>query len=86
MGRIHFLLKGGGWVRIIENRNKNKVARINTLEEISYKDAFLIGVFNDGYCLCANKKDESTKCMCEQFRESTTLGFCNCRLYEKVEL
>ena len=30
---------------IIENRNKNKVARINTLEEISYKDAFLIGVF-----------------------------------------
>ena len=30
---------------IIENKNKNKVARINTLEEISYKDAFLIGVF-----------------------------------------
>ena len=30
---------------IIENRNKNKVARINTLEEISDKDAFLIGVF-----------------------------------------
>ena len=30
---------------IIETRNKNKVARINTLEEISYKDAFLIGVF-----------------------------------------
>ena len=30
---------------IIENRNKNKVAIINALEEISYKDAFLIGVF-----------------------------------------
>ncbi|WP_297134068.1 undecaprenyl-diphosphate phosphatase [uncultured Eubacterium sp.] len=30
---------------IIENKNKNKVARINTLEEIGYKDAFLIGVF-----------------------------------------
>lgn len=31
---------------IIENKNKNKVARINTLEEISYNDAFLIGVFH----------------------------------------
>ena len=62
-------------MRIIENRNKSVVNRVRQ----QIKD-------NDGYCLCANKKDEYTKCMCEQFRESTTLGFCNCRLYEKVEL
>lgn len=41
---IALILYGIAFI-IIENRNKNKVARINTLEEISYKDAFLIGVF-----------------------------------------
>lgn len=39
-------------MRIIENRNKSVVNRVRQ----QIKD-------NDGYCLCANKKDESTKCM-----------------------
>jgi len=48
-------------VRIIENRNKSVVNRIRQ----QIKD-------NDGYCLCANKKDDTPR--------------CNCRLYEKAEL
>ena len=62
-------------MRIIENRNKSVVNRVR--QQIKE---------NGGYCLCSNEKNEVTKCMCEKFRESTTLGFCNCRLYEKVEL
>ena len=62
-------------MRIVEHKNKERVKRIR--EEIKK---------NNGYCLCTNEKNESTKCMCEQFTESTTLGFCHCGLYEKVEL
>lgn len=62
-------------MRIVENKNKSVANRVR--QQIKE---------NNGYCLCTNEKNESTKCMCEQFTESTTLGFCHCRLYEKVEL
>ena len=39
---------------------------------------------NDGYCCCALKKSEDTKCMCKAFREQQTYGFCNCGRYLKV--
>lgn len=40
---------------------------------------------NNGYCPCANKHTENTKCMCKAFREQDTPGECHCGLYEKVE-
>lgn len=40
---------------------------------------------NDGYCPCSLIHSPATKCMCEEFREQKTPGFCHCGLYEKVE-
>ena len=39
---------------------------------------------NNGYCPCRILKDESTKCMCKEFREmieSKEAGTCHCGLY-----
>ena len=39
---------------------------------------------NGGYCPCAFKKIEETKCMCKDFRdriEKKEYGECNCGLY-----
>lgn len=42
---------------------------------------------NDGYCPCATFKDDSTKCMCEEFKElikdPNFKGQCHCGLYIK---
>ena len=38
---------------------------------------------NDGYCPCRLVKDESTKCMCEEFRNQD-IGECHCGLYVKI--
>lgn len=40
---------------------------------------------NDGYCPCRIVKNFDTKCMCREFREQTTVGFCHCGLYEKID-
>lgn len=37
---------------------------------------------NDGYCPCRLIKDETTKCMCLEFRKQTE-GECHCGLYIK---
>lgn len=37
---------------------------------------------NGGYCCCAIIKDDTTKCMCQDFREQKE-GWCNCGLYFK---
>ena len=39
---------------------------------------------NDGYCPCATKKTEDTKCMCKAFKEQEE-GECHCGLYVKVK-
>lgn len=39
---------------------------------------------NDGYCPCLLEKFESSKCICLEFREQTTEGFCHCGRYEKI--
>lgn len=39
---------------------------------------------NDGYCPCATKKTEDTKCMCKAFREQEE-GECHCGLYVKIK-
>lgn len=40
-----------------------------------------------GYCPCRLTKDESTKCICKEFREQikdeSFEGFCHCMLYYK---
>ena len=41
---------------------------------------------NDGYCPCMMHKDETTKCMCKEFREQNFPGFCHCGRFQKVEV
>ena len=38
---------------------------------------------NGGYCPCATKHTEDTKCMCKAFREQEE-GECHCGLYIKT--
>jgi ferredoxin-thioredoxin reductase catalytic subunit len=57
---------------IRENPDKEKVKEVRkALKE------------NDGYCPCKLIKDETTKCMCKEFREQS-YGLCHCELYEKI--
>lgn len=41
---------------------------------------------NDGYCPCKLEKSPDTKCMCKEFREQVTEGYCHCGLYYKEEM
>lgn len=41
---------------------------------------------NDGYCPCMIVKDESTKCVCEEFLNQPYTGLCRCGRYEKLEI
>jgi len=38
---------------------------------------------NNNHCPCNLKHDKSTLCMCEDFRNQTTDGWCHCSLYHK---
>ena len=40
---------------------------------------------NEGYCCCAIEKNDDTKCMCKNFRESPAGTICHCGLYIKKE-
>ena len=40
---------------------------------------------NNGYCPCKLLKIDDTKCMCKEFRDQTTEGYCHCGLYYKAE-
>ena len=40
---------------------------------------------NGKYCPSAGIKSPDTKCMCREFREQTTEGWCRCGLYYKTE-
>lgn len=37
---------------------------------------------NENYCPCRIIKDETTKCMCLEFRKQTE-GYCHCGLFYK---
>lgn len=39
---------------------------------------------NSGYCPCVTVKRAETKCMCKQFRDQDTEGYCHCGLYYKM--
>ena len=38
---------------------------------------------NEGYCPCKLVKDQSTKCICKEFIDSSEPGPCHCGLYIK---
>jgi hypothetical protein len=40
---------------------------------------------NSGYCPCMIEKDDSTKCICKEFREQDYVGECHCGRYLKIE-
>lgn len=40
---------------------------------------------NAGHCPCNLVKNEDTKCICKEFREQNTPGWCHCGLYKKIE-
>lgn len=37
----------------------------------------------NGYCPCAIVHNDDTKCMCKEFIERNTPGYCHCGLYYK---
>ena len=39
---------------------------------------------NGGYCPCALEKNEDTKCMCKEFRDSRDVDFCHCGRFYKI--
>lgn len=41
---------------------------------------------NGGYCPCRIEKNESTKCMCHDFKVSFDEGPCHCGLFVRVYL
>jgi hypothetical protein len=62
-------------LKITENENMEMVVAIrNNLKQ------------NGGYCPCAVKHDETTKCPCKKFRNKKTEGLCRCGLYRKVKV
>lgn len=58
-------------------RNPNK-AKADKIAEAVRK--------NDGYCPCSLLKDDDHICMCKEFLERETVGWCHCGLYYKKEL
>ena len=61
-------------MKIVENEDKAHVSQIRTAMEL-----------NRGYCPCSFEKNADTKCMCKEFREQKTEGYCHCGLYKKIE-
>lgn len=39
---------------------------------------------NDNHCPCNLIKDDTTICMCKDFVEQKTSGWCHCNLYHKA--
>lgn len=62
-------------MKITVNKDKELVAEIRKrLKE------------NDGYCPCVLEKSENTKCICKEFQNQQTAGYCHCGLYYKEEV
>ena len=40
---------------------------------------------NENYCPCMPVKNEDTKCMCKEFRDSKETDFCHCGRFYKVK-
>lgn len=59
---------------------------IKNPDEEKYKEVTMAVIQNGGYCPCLVFKTEDTFCMCKDFREQKTEGFCHCGRFKKVEL
>ena len=53
------------------------------IEKIGSEEIATAVKANDGYCPCMRVRTPDTKCMCKEFRESTTEGYCHCGLFYK---
>ena len=40
---------------------------------------------NDNYCPCLSYKNDDTKCMCKDFRDSQETDFCHCGRFYKIK-
>ncbi|MCF0125592.1 MAG: hypothetical protein HUJ68_07540 [Clostridia bacterium] len=40
---------------------------------------------NGNYCPCSILKNDDTKCICKEFRESKIEGYCHCQRYLKYK-
>ena len=61
-------------MKILENPNKKVVKNIKKQLKS-----------NNGYCPGSLIHDKEHKCMCQDFRNQTTPGYCLCGLYYKEE-
>lgn len=64
-------------LKIVKTENKEVEKRIKE------------GLKNSGgHCPCVIPEfwNEDTKCLCKEFREQDTVGYCHCGLYRKVEV
>ncbi len=41
---------------------------------------------NLGYCPCMLLRNEDTRCVCKEFRDLNTEGYCRCERYKKVKI
>lgn len=57
----------------------------NNPNEVAFKEISEAVKANDNYCCCAITKDDDTKCMCKEFRESEESSFCHCGRFYKVQ-
>lgn len=60
-----------------------KVQLVNNKEQVALIKEKLKE--NNGYCPCRLIKNEDTKCMCKEFRESPVGSTCHCGLFIKME-
>ena len=58
---------------------------IKNPNEEEYNEVHQAVVDNQGYCPCRLVHTSDTKCVCKEFREQSTEGFCHCGLYKKIE-
>jgi hypothetical protein len=61
-------------MKIYKNPNPQEFAEISEAVKL-----------NDGYCPCLLNKNDDTKCMCKDFRDSTESDFCHCGRYYKIK-
>ncbi len=54
-------------------------------DPVKYEEITQKVIDNDGYCPCLLEKNPDTKCMCKDFREQQTPGYCHCTRFMKVE-
>lgn len=56
-------------------------------EDKEIVDEVMAGVkANDGYCPCAIFRTDDMKCICQEFKDQESEGYCHCKLYKKISI